>query len=204
MGRHCGAARDMRCWAAPDIIEPVTRAAFISRALLIAALAVGVGHLAAVTEYQRDRALELASQVREPAMAEHWRYQGLVEARTLRAAETVILLAAAAAAGRTVGEVVVLLMNAFALSGLTAAGELWALRYEQILWPVVPAELPVKPQTVVAAHGAIVLLVLVVYSSALRGGQPQRRAPRQRPARAKKSANRQRPARELDAQDEKE
>ena len=182
----------MRSFAQPAIIEDVTRAGLISRALLVAAVAIAVGHMAAVTDYQRDRLVDLSAKLPEPAEVEHWHYQSIVEQRTLRVAEDLILLCVAIAAARSIAEGVLLLLTGVALAGLTAGAEMWALHYETVPWPLVPVDLPAAVRSIITAHAVALLLAAVVYSSAWReAAQP----PRRRSSRRSGQRNPRRPTR---------
>ncbi|MBC7288200.1 MAG: hypothetical protein H5T86_09200 [Armatimonadetes bacterium] len=150
------------------MIDIAMRAALIARALAVTALAVAVGHLSAVTAYQRQRLDEARPGMADAALHEHLRYQGVVERRTLAVAQCVILLCSAAVAARTAVEALLLLLTAISAAGATAAAEMLALGFDRILWPLVPAEFPAPPWAVIACHGAGIVAVCIVYISALR------------------------------------
>ena len=190
---------NMRSSRRTAIIGDVTRMGLISRALLTAAVAIAIGHLAAVTDYQRDRLVELSGKLPEPALVEHWHYQSIVEQRTLRIAEDLILLCAVAAAARSIAEAALLLLTAVALAGLTAGAEMWALRYQTLPWPLVPVEVPAPVRSIVTAHTIALLLAVLIYSSTWRqSAEParHRRASRQRPQRQARQTKRRPPRRQ--------
>jgi hypothetical protein len=139
-----------------------------SRALLIAAVGLAVGHLMAVGQYQRSLLDETAVGRDEPALAEHHAYQALVERRTLAVAGGIILLGAAAAAGRSVAESVALFVAAFGATGLAASLELICLGYTLVPWPLLPFLSGQQAPLVAVVHGAMVIVVAVVYRSAMR------------------------------------
>jgi len=175
------------------------------RAVLVLALGVSLGHLFAVSQYQRGEldAAHTASR-EEPALEEYHRYQGLLERRTLAIAADLVLVTAAAVAARSVAEGVALAIVGFGAAGLTAAGELAALGYALLTWPLLPVLYSQTPAFVITAHAAALLLIgLVYYADARREARiraaikrpPRSPATRRRSRSPTQSPERRRPVR---------
>jgi hypothetical protein len=147
------------------------------RVLLVCALGVCVAHLWAVTEYQHDRLLSAPASGSEPALVEHSRYQGLVEARSSIVAANLALLVAVLATARSVKEGMALLAAGYSLAGLVAAAELAALGYRRITWPFLPLVSGEKPSLVALVYALALAATIVFYHAALRSSAASRRPP---------------------------
>jgi len=123
----------------------------LQRFLLLSALAVGTGHLIAVTAWQRG---QIKADAQEPALAGELQAQALIERHAVAASAQAVLVAAALLGAEGWVGLIGGLLLCEGMAGGWAASLLWSLGQAPQWWVLWPWAGPAQAWMVVAAHWA--------------------------------------------------
>ncbi len=119
--------------------------------VLLSALAIGTGHLVAVTAWQRG---QIKADADEPALAGELRAQALIERQAVAASAQAVLVAAALLGAEGWAGLIGGLLLCEGLAGGWAASLLWSLGQAPQWWVLWPWAGPAQAWMVTAVHWA--------------------------------------------------